>query len=395
MGRAWQVAVVLLSTSFVFGQRIEVSQTLPGGEPLRGTMVSRNGVAVAFEVEYRDGKPPGYRYASKGFGNLKEGDRIALFFRPMAPAGPGREREVPLTGAATSVAFGGEWKAVEIAGISMFGNASIAFRQPVVLGNGETERMWTLTLHDGWYGHRSLGEYTGEGFVFVLVWIFLVALPLIIFAIATFMFMDDASYRPLAARWLEVFVPPLVFVRPGLDRLFGSSESPRRGADFVRLTLSLGCLCLGVGTILHQAGVHLGGIAWGPLFIAVAAGLAGSAVAALLLRLFWNAMVSELSTSGSQIDNSHEWRYEHSRVSIGKATVRDVYEHYHGVGSWAARERAVERTIGVLRVAAWGASVVVPLVWLSKQGSQPEQLWVAGVPLAALSAWISIRIAMH
>lgn len=79
-----------------------------------------------------------------------------------------------------------------------------------------------------------------------------------------------------------------------------------------------------------------------------------------------------LTAGGNKIDHAHEWKYVDGRGRpAGRAhaaTVKDLYEHSRGHGSWERRNGRIEKTCGVLAVLVSLACPVFEIPFLEEAG---------------------------
>jgi hypothetical protein len=99
---------------------------------------------------------------------------------------------------------------------------------------------------------------------------------------------------------------------------------------------------------------------------------------------------------GYSIHPNAEWRYVNrdgrAGGRYGPATVRDVYEHRHGSGSWQRKEENFLTFVSVLRVGTFVLAIVIPFFsvdWLVP-GDVSKLILV--LVLATLSLVISLAV---
>lgn len=80
----------------------------------------------------------------------------------------------------------------------------------------------------------------------------------------------------------------------------------------------------------------------------------------VLLGYLINGIKTSIWKSGNAIDKRAEWRFVGSNSKYKDATVRDLYEHQNGHGSW---EKSNNATIKTLRWIGCGAATFLPF-WL-------------------------------
>lgn len=92
-----------------------------------------------------------------------------------------------------------------------------------------------------------------------------------------------------------------------------------------------------------------------------------TALATTFSQLVFNLMNGD---GGYATASGHEWRYLNRRGQpggrYGSATVKDVYEHRHGYGSWKSHQQSQQNFVAFLRVVAVTVSIYVPFFLRSK-----------------------------
>lgn len=87
--------------------------------------------------------------------------------------------------------------------------------------------------------------------------------------------------------------------------------------------------------------------------------------------LIWG-FAALLTAGENKVDRTHEWRYVTNRGLPGgrarSATVKDLYEHSHGHGSWQRRNGRIQKTCGVLAVLVALACPVFEMPFLEEAG---------------------------
>ena len=66
---------------------------------------------------------------------------------------------------------------------------------------------------------------------------------------------------------------------------------------------------------------------------------------AIIFNFFARGIANAIDSSGYEKDYSHEWRLKGTNIRYKDATVRDVYEHTHGYGSWIKMIEQYRRTL--------------------------------------------------
>ena len=115
------------------------------------------------------------------------------------------------------------------------------------------------------------------------------------------------------------------------------------GFPMIIAAIGLLIFAIGYGIILAVSFVHWG-ILW--QFAGIAIGITAG-----VDLLIWG-FVKASTSGGSAIDRSHEWRIVTRNGSpggrLGPATMKDLYEHTHGHGSWERRNDRISKTGAVL-----------------------------------------------
>jgi len=117
-----------------------------------------------------------------------------------------------------------------------------------------------------------------------------------------------------------------------------------------------------------------------------------SAVCSILL----NGLRSVGTGDGYSIHPNTEWRYVNRDGSVGgysgAATVKDVYEHQHGRGSWQRAEKKFLTSVGFLRVGAFVLAIVIPFFGADSLVPREVSKVIVILVLATLSLVISLAV---
>jgi len=116
------------------------------------------------------------------------------------------------------------------------------------------------------------------------------------------------------------------------------------------------------------------------------------AVCSILL----NGLRSVGTGKGYSTDPHAEWRYVNRDGSVGgrygAATVRDVYEHRHGSGSWQRKEENFLTFVSVLRVGTFVLAIVMPFFGANWFVPGHVSKVIVILALATLSLVISLAV---
>lgn len=117
-----------------------------------------------------------------------------------------------------------------------------------------------------------------------------------------------------------------------------------------------------------------------------------SAVCSILLNVLRSVGTGE----GYSTHPHAEWRYVNRDGSVGgrygAATVRDVYEHRHGRGSWRRKEENFLTFVGVLRVGTFVLAIVIPFFGADWFVPGDVSKVIVILALATLSLVISLAV---
>ena len=67
-----------------------------------------------------------------------------------------------------------------------------------------------------------------------------------------------------------------------------------------------------------------------------------------LSSLLFVVLLENFHPGGHSIDKLHQWVYKDTKTKHRDATKRDVYEHYHGYGSWEKKTKSEWQTIRII-----------------------------------------------
>lgn len=124
-----------------------------------------------------------------------------------------------------------------------------------------------------------------------------------------------------------------------------------------------GIIAIGLAFAIGSFGLHLAWLKfslrlWNPFIILPSVTMASG----ILLGFFANLIEHSLFAAGSAIDTTAEWRFVGSNAKYRDATVRDVYDHKHGIGSWnreTKRAASFWRIIFSFVAAFWFFGVII------------------------------------
>ena len=90
--------------------------------------------------------------------------------------------------------------------------------------------------------------------------------------------------------------------------------------------------------------------------------IATSLLLALILNVRVNTFIDSIWADGNRIDQSHVWRDERG-LTFGQPTYKEVYDHQHGYGSWAA---ATSVFATIIQLIVFGTPILLPMlvVWI-------------------------------
>lgn len=195
------------------------------------------------------------------------------------------------------------------------------------------------------------------------IWYIIVGAAFIIGGAVGTMFVDTASWGSMddGAQFAMSCIPLSGFIHCLAEDYDLFTEDSLKARHYL---FHLGILGLiGWGLVLYfpflLAVQHASGIPVSAYILAIVS----AALCSWLFNLFVNSYGKGARKSGDVVDRSHEWRIGGSQKRWRPATQQEVYDHYHGHGSWYGELRS---EIGIRRLLAFGASVGIPMIFLGQ-----------------------------